>query len=103
MWEIFSFGGVPYYGMTNQDIVTKREQQSDFILSKPTNCPDDVYDLMKKCWLLDPNDRITIESIFVFFQEKTSATSIPPTELRVESNYENFQQVHQQDPSLYNN
>ena len=88
MWEIYSFGGVPYYGMTNQDLITKFSKSEQVLLSKPKKCPDDIYAMMKQCWKVDVNERITIETICDFLSKKNE--------------YNNPTVVYHDDPSMIN-
>jgi len=54
-WEIFSKGGTPYQGMTN---TRARELiDSGYRMPAPDGTPDDVYQLMLRCWQYDPEDR----------------------------------------------
>lgn len=54
LWEIFTLG---------EDISTKNVTEaqewykSGKILPKPTTCPDNVYQVMKECWHIDPDRR----------------------------------------------
>ena len=32
-------------------------------MEKPEMCPNEVYDIMKECWALDPQKRPTLDSI----------------------------------------
>lgn len=54
-WEIFSKGGTPYQGMTN---TRARELiDSGYRMPAPEGTPDDVYQLMLRCWQYEPEDR----------------------------------------------
>lgn len=33
-------------------------------LDQPNYCPDEVFDLMQKCWMYDPNERIKIDDLY---------------------------------------
>ena len=54
-----SYGGPPYPGMTNFEVVTKTEQ--GYRMSPPPGCPEKFYDMMLNCWQEDPKDRPTFE------------------------------------------
>lgn len=60
-WEVYSFGATPYQSETSAHIAEClfREQN----LAKPAKCPQDVYDIMKQCWTLDPASRPYFEVI----------------------------------------
>jgi len=54
-WEIFSKGGTPYQGMTN---TRARELiDSGFRMPAPDGTPDEMYQLMLRCWQYEPEDR----------------------------------------------
>jgi len=54
-WEIFSKGGTPYQGMTN---TRARELiDSGYRMPAPEGTPDEVYQLMLRCWQYDAEDR----------------------------------------------
>jgi len=54
-WEIFSRGGTPYQGMTN----TKAREMLDggYRMPAPDGAPDEIYQLMLRCWQYEPEDR----------------------------------------------
>ncbi|XP_035707372.1 vascular endothelial growth factor receptor 2-like [Folsomia candida] len=56
MWEIFSFGGLPYPTLTWNDYFIE-SLTAGLRLSPPTNCPDELVALMQSCWLSDPDQR----------------------------------------------
>ena len=49
MWEIFSGGEMPYAKMPNPDVVEKICHQN-YRLSRPKDCPTDVYQIIRSCW-----------------------------------------------------
>jgi len=54
-WEIFSKGGTPYQGMTN---TRARELiDSGYRMPAPEGTPDEVYQLMLRCWQYESEDR----------------------------------------------
>jgi len=54
-WEIFAKGGTPYQGMTN---TRARELiDSGYRMPAPDGTPDEVYQLMLRCWQYDPDER----------------------------------------------
>ncbi|XP_063609212.1 tyrosine-protein kinase SRK3-like [Penaeus indicus] len=64
--EIFSWGGVPYPGLSKHDVMTSIQQ--GYRMSKPEFCPDEIYELMYKCWNISPSGRPTFSFIFNFLQ-----------------------------------
>ncbi|XP_073435645.1 tyrosine-protein kinase CSK isoform X1 [Dendrobates tinctorius] len=55
LWEIYSFGRVPYPRIALKDVVPRVEK--GYKMDAPDGCPAIVYELMKQCWHLDPNQR----------------------------------------------
>uniref|UniRef100_A0A674MIP8 Platelet-derived growth factor receptor alpha n=1 Tax=Takifugu rubripes TaxID=31033 RepID=A0A674MIP8_TAKRU len=56
LWEIFSLGGTPYPGMI-VDSSFYNKIKSGYRMSKPEHAPQDVYDMMMKCWNSEPEKR----------------------------------------------
>ncbi|CAK6956108.1 platelet-derived growth factor receptor alpha [Scomber scombrus] len=56
LWEIFSLGGTPYPGMV-VDSSFYNKIKSGYRMSKPEHAPDDVYEMMMKCWNSEPEKR----------------------------------------------
>ncbi|XP_040860492.1 muscle, skeletal receptor tyrosine-protein kinase isoform X6 [Ochotona curzoniae] len=61
LWEIFSYGLQPYYGMAHEEVIYYVRDGN--ILSCPENCPLELYNLMRLCWSRLPSDRPSFASI----------------------------------------
>ncbi|PFX22846.1 Muscle, skeletal receptor tyrosine-protein kinase [Stylophora pistillata] len=61
LWEIFTFALQPYYGYSNQEVMSFI--QKGIHMGKPQNCPDFVYAIMKDCWHEDPAKRLEFSEI----------------------------------------
>nr|XP_057920833.1 muscle, skeletal receptor tyrosine-protein kinase [Doryrhamphus excisus] len=61
LWEIFSHGMQPYYGMGHEEVIYY--VRDGHILSCPENCPLELYNLMRLCWSTHPSDRPSFSSI----------------------------------------
>ncbi|XP_006886997.1 PREDICTED: muscle, skeletal receptor tyrosine-protein kinase isoform X6 [Elephantulus edwardii] len=61
LWEIFSYGLQPYYGMAHEEVIYYVRDGN--ILSCPENCPLELYNLMRLCWSRLPSDRPSFTSI----------------------------------------
>ncbi|KAG7169971.1 Tyrosine-protein kinase Fer-like [Homarus americanus] len=61
-WEIFSSGEVPYHGYSN----TKAREMIDsgYRMLAPHNTPDEMYQLMLKCWQYDAENRPHFPEIY---------------------------------------
>ncbi|XP_072137464.1 tyrosine-protein kinase Fer [Mobula birostris] len=55
LWETFSLGVCPYPGMTNQQ--AREQVEKGYRMSAPQKCPEDIYNLMLKCWEYKPENR----------------------------------------------
>ncbi|XP_034997259.1 muscle, skeletal receptor tyrosine-protein kinase [Hippoglossus stenolepis] len=61
LWEIFSHGMQPYYGMGHEEVIYY--VRDGHILSCPENCPLELYNLMRLCWSSQSSDRPSFCSI----------------------------------------
>jgi hypothetical protein len=61
LYELFSFGGVPYSGLGSGEILPFLE--SGQRLQKPAYFTNEIYDLMSNCWKLEPKERPTATQI----------------------------------------
>lgn len=48
LWEIYSYGLQPYYGYSNQEVISMVRARQ--LLPCPEVCPSAVYSLMVECW-----------------------------------------------------
>lgn len=55
LFELMTFGQLPYVDGDPTDMKDYLLQRN--IMSKPPECPDDVYQLMTQCWKFAPEDR----------------------------------------------
>ncbi|XP_025412408.1 proto-oncogene tyrosine-protein kinase ROS isoform X3 [Sipha flava] len=59
LWEIMSLGQQPYPGLSNINVMY--HVQHGGRLEKPINCPKTLYNLMLKCWNVEPEIRPRFE------------------------------------------
>ena len=57
--ELITNGQIPYPGMTNGEALAKVEQ--GYRIPPPSECPDQLYQIMMDCWKQDPEKRPTFE------------------------------------------
>ncbi|MEQ2246957.1 hypothetical protein ILYODFUR_004412 [Ilyodon furcidens] len=55
MWEIATRGMTPYPGVQNHEIYDYLVEGHR--LKQPTDCLDELYEIMYSCWVADPTDR----------------------------------------------
>ncbi|KAM4771026.1 tyrosine-protein kinase FRK [Rhinophrynus dorsalis] len=61
IFEIVTFGKMPYPGITGKQALEKLEQ--GYRIPKPLNCPLDLYNIMLECWNAKPEERPTFETL----------------------------------------
>lgn len=61
LWEIYSFGRVPYPKIALKDVVPQVEK--GYVMSSPDGCPAVVYDIMRQCWTLDTHTRPSFHTL----------------------------------------
>lgn len=59
LMEIVTYGRTPYPGMSNPEVI--RALERGYRMSRPENCPQELYDIMMTCWKNKPEDRPTFE------------------------------------------
>uniref|UniRef100_A0A3Q3WWU5 Tyrosine-protein kinase n=1 Tax=Mola mola TaxID=94237 RepID=A0A3Q3WWU5_MOLML len=55
LYEITTYGGVPYPAMSNQEAYQR--VTNGYRMQTPPKCPNFLYQIMLKCWSADPADR----------------------------------------------
>ncbi|XP_014291847.1 discoidin domain-containing receptor 2 [Halyomorpha halys] len=76
LWEIMSrCTQRPFETLTNDEVVQNAEQmyyggELPILLPKPPICPNDVFEIMVKCWTRDQNLRPTFREIYMFLKKK---------------------------------
>ncbi|XP_041321006.1 tyrosine-protein kinase Fes/Fps isoform X2 [Pyrgilauda ruficollis] len=61
LWEAFSLGAIPYANLSNQQ--TREAVEHGMRLDPPEQCPEEVYQLMQRCWEYDPHKRPSFSTI----------------------------------------
>ena len=61
MWEIFSRGQQPFSDFKDEEVLEK--VCKDLRLPKPLQCPQLVYEVMQKCWIVDTAKRPSFEEL----------------------------------------
>ncbi|KAM9003541.1 tyrosine-protein kinase FRK isoform 2-T2 [Sarcophilus harrisii] len=67
LYEIITYGKMPYPGMTGMQVIQKLDQ--NYRLPQPDNCPLELYNIMLQCWNVDPKDRPTFESLHLSLED----------------------------------
>ena len=66
LYEIVTFGGTPYKGMTPAAALTK--VWGGYRMPMPSGCPGEIYDIMMDCWRENPSTRPTFETVHLQMQ-----------------------------------
>ncbi|CAL1528120.1 unnamed protein product [Lymnaea stagnalis] len=76
MYEIITFGKVPYPGMQGHEVLRmiERGERMTMPANPPMPIPKQYYELMLKCWNQNPDDRPTFESLHFLFDSYTTST-----------------------------
>nr|XP_029731504.1 insulin-like receptor isoform X2 [Aedes albopictus] len=71
LWEMATLASQPYQGLTNDQVL--RYVIDGGVMERPENCPDDLYNLMRRCWQHRPTARPTFLEIIVELLPAASA------------------------------
>eukprot|EP00056_Hartaetosiga_gracilis_P016428 m.5000 g.5000 ORF g.5000 m.5000 type:complete len:591 (-) comp4094_c0_seq2:163-1935(-) len=72
LWEISTFGDVPYPSMEARDVIHKLED--GYRMEEPSQCPEGLYTVMCDCWEMKPQDRPTFNDLKVTLEELHNAS-----------------------------
>ncbi|KAL5022773.1 hypothetical protein ScPMuIL_001928 [Solemya velum] len=61
LWEIFSYGAVPYSGISKNVLVEKLSKGER--LEKPKLCTEEIFSIMSSCWCVDKSERPSFQDI----------------------------------------
>uniref|UniRef100_A0A336MAS5 Tyrosine-protein kinase receptor n=1 Tax=Culicoides sonorensis TaxID=179676 RepID=A0A336MAS5_CULSO len=61
LWEMATLASQPYQGLSNDQVL--RYVIDGGVMERPENCPDKLYDLMRRCWTHRPSARPTFLEI----------------------------------------
>lgn len=70
LWEIFTFGKQPWYELANHEVIQRVTEGK--ILTKPTTCPSQVYEIMLTCWKA-ASERTAVAELHVKLQQLQSS------------------------------
>ncbi|XP_066523157.1 activated CDC42 kinase 1 isoform X2 [Hoplias malabaricus] len=75
LWEMFTHGQEPWLGLNGSQILHKIDKEGER-LTKPEDCPQDIYNVMLQSWSPKPEDRPTFVALRDFLVETM------PTDMR---------------------
>ncbi|XP_047736209.1 tyrosine-protein kinase CSK [Hyalella azteca] len=74
LWEIYSFGRVPYPKIPLADVT--KYVENGYRMDPPENCPTEVSKIMKEAWLLESDQRPTFKEVLRRLQEIKATTPV---------------------------
>ena len=72
LYEIITFSGCPYPGMSNKEVTEKVSQ--GYRMPQPENCSCAYYNIMLECWREEPENRPTFEALRWELEELLEST-----------------------------
>ncbi|KAM9248494.1 tyrosine-protein kinase HCK isoform 1-T1 [Dugong dugon] len=72
LMEIVTYGRIPYPGMSNPEVI--RALEHGYRMPRPEHCPEELYNIMTRCWKNHPEERPTFEYIQSVLDDFYTAT-----------------------------
>ena len=63
MWEVYSNGAMPYHYIADTEVVAASVISKGSLLKQPRDCPKEVWNIIRDCWIGEPMSRINFENI----------------------------------------
>ena len=78
MWEVFTLGKKqPYEEKSDQEVIDDATKDEDReLLPKPEYCSPEVYEVMLRCWVHEPDERADFEELHSTLQAIYSYSDI---------------------------
>lgn len=64
--------------------------EEGFRLSKPKDCPEDIFELIKQSWLFEPSQRPTFDQFYQLFQKHENQKNFDVPQKKIDKS--DFQQ-----------
>uniref|UniRef100_A0A914QH45 Non-specific protein-tyrosine kinase n=1 Tax=Panagrolaimus davidi TaxID=227884 RepID=A0A914QH45_9BILA len=74
IWECFTFGEEPWIGLNALNVLQTTERGER--LHKPDKCSQELYELMLRCWALNPTDRPDFPLLYAILTKVKFPTKI---------------------------
>ncbi|XP_066475599.1 activated CDC42 kinase 1 isoform X2 [Tiliqua scincoides] len=87
LWEMFTYGQEPWVGLNGSQILHKIDKEGER-LTRPEDCPQDIYNVMLQCWAHKPEDRPTFVALRDFLLEAQ------PTDMCALQDFEEPDKLH---------
>ncbi|XP_016004314.1 tyrosine-protein kinase HCK isoform X1 [Rousettus aegyptiacus] len=72
LMEIVTYGRTPYPGRSNPEVI--RALEHGYRMPRPDHCPEELYNIMSRCWKNRPEERPTFEYIQSVLEDFYTAT-----------------------------
>lgn len=72
LWEMATLASQPYQGLSNDQVL--RYVIDGGVMERPENCPDKLYDLMRRCWQHRPTSRPSFMDIITMLLDDTQSS-----------------------------
>jgi len=66
MWEVLEEGKLPFGEFTNADVIKEVVDKKN-VLPIPQDCPDNLYNIMKRCWRTEATQRPSFKELVDLF------------------------------------
>ncbi len=74
LWEVYTFGKVPYPRIPLADVVSHIER--GYRMERPEGCPVEIYEIMERAWQLKPEQRPTFRDVSKSLLHMRSITTV---------------------------
>lgn len=76
VWELFTLASQPYEHVTTENLLDhlSKEDNSNR-LYQPSNCSDQLFESIRQCWLIEPDERPSVKQLFQALHEAYKAHS----------------------------
>jgi insulin receptor len=71
LWEMATLASQPYQGLSNDQVL--RYVIEGGVMERPENCPDKLYELMRRCWQHRPTARPSFMDIITMLLEDANS------------------------------
>lgn len=63
LWEIWTLGKQPFFELSNLEVIQQVIDGKK--LDQPKHCPNEIFELMNKCWKYHALDRSSMAELFI--------------------------------------
>lgn len=74
LYEIYSFGRLPYPKIPLTDVV--KYVESGYRMDAPEGCPKKIYEIMRRAWSSEPKDRPSFSEVLIEIEELEKDTDV---------------------------